>query len=184
MKSYLVLILSLYFTFTALGQQNPPDSGFTNKGEATNQVVNGQKEGKWIEYVDENGNFTRKENATSYELAVYKAGKLFGIVRCYYNNGMLESQATYLNGKMNGIHKLYLSGKIAHEIPYKDGEIDGVAKYYYDSGKISAETPYSNGKINGTEKVYSESGTLVREIVYKHGNVKGKKYYDKNGNQI
>lgn len=184
MRTFLILIVSLYFTLTAFAQQNPPDSGFTNKLEATNQLVNGQKEGKWIEYIDENGNFTRKESATSYELAIYKSGKLFGIVRCYYNNGMIESVATYLNGKMNGIHKLYLSGKIAHEIPYKDGEINGIAKYYYDNGKLSAETPYTHGKINGIEKVYSENGTLLREIIYKHGNVKEKKYFDKNGNEI
>jgi hypothetical protein len=46
MKPFLILILSLSFTISAIGQQ---DSGFTNKAEAKNEMVNGMKEGKWVE---------------------------------------------------------------------------------------------------------------------------------------
>lgn len=47
----LILILPPSLTLSAFGQ-TPPDSGFTNKAEAKNLMVNGLKEGKWIEYYD------------------------------------------------------------------------------------------------------------------------------------
>lgn len=54
MKPLLTLILSLLFTLNALGQQPEyPDSGFTNKKEAKNLMVNSKKEGKWLEYLEE-----------------------------------------------------------------------------------------------------------------------------------
>lgn len=184
MKILLIHIIFLFFTISGFGQETTSDSGFTNKNEATNTIVNGSKDGKWIEYEDENGNFTRKENSTFYELTIYKAGKSSGIARRYYNNGTLESESPYKNGKIDGTSKIYLSGKVVREIPYKEGMIDGIAKYYYDTGVLSAETPFEKGKINGIEKVYSEKGKLVREVIYKHGKVKGKKYFDENGNPL
>lgn len=184
MKTFSTLLLLLYISFSSPGQQTTSDSGFTNTAEAKNQMVNGVKDGKWIEYEDDNGNFTRKENSSLYELAIYKQGKPTGIVRCYSNNGTLHSKATYVNGKMDGVYTFYLSGKVVHEIPYKNGIIDGVAKNYYDNGTLSAETPYTYGKINGTEKVYSENGKLQKEILYKKGKMKEEKYYDKNGNPL
>ena len=47
MKYFLALILSLSFSLAVFAQA---DSGFTNKAEATNQMVNGLKEGKWLQY--------------------------------------------------------------------------------------------------------------------------------------
>lgn len=181
MKTLLFLIFLSYISTATFAQQ---DSGFTNKAEATNLMVNGIKDGKWIEYEDENGNYTRKESSVFYELTIYSAGKSTGIARRYYNNGVLESESPYKNGKIDGTSKIYLSGKVVREIPYKDGKIDGLARYYYDTGILSAETPYTNGKINGTEKLYSEKGKLIRETTYKHGNVKKKKFYDENGNVL
>ncbi|MGP8216566.1 MAG: hypothetical protein ACLQQ4_13445 [Bacteroidia bacterium] len=96
---YLIIFVSLLFTLTAMGQQGSlSDSGFTNKAEAKNLIVNGLKEGKWIEYYTFetktlNSNpyklgvhiLTTDTNAPYYDLGVYKAGKLNGIVRYYQN---------------------------------------------------------------------------------------------------
>ena len=53
MKPLLIVILSLSFAGTAFGQLTPmeyPDSGFTNKAEAKNEMKDSLKEGKWVEY--------------------------------------------------------------------------------------------------------------------------------------
>ncbi len=74
------------------------DSGFTNKAEAKNVTINGLKDGKWMEYYNletktSNSNPyettinvpTADTNAMYYDLGVYKAGKLNGVVRYYEN---------------------------------------------------------------------------------------------------
>ena len=62
-----------------------------------------------------------------------------------------------MNGKelKNGVYKeYYMSGKLKHELPFKDGCIDGVEKYYYENGKLEMETIYSKGKVIKTKKYY------------------------------
>jgi hypothetical protein len=48
MRGFLILIVAVLFSIAGFAQQ---DSGFTNKAEAKNLIVNGLKEGKWIEYM-------------------------------------------------------------------------------------------------------------------------------------
>ncbi len=140
-KPILILLLSFSFTLAALGQDL---NGFANKSEAKNQVANGVKDGKWIEYYNMFKNVTN-DTAISifYSLTIYKAGEPVGIRRFYYMNGQLE-----------GI------------IPFKDGKEDGVAKEYYPDGKLEVKTPYKQGKIEGVRSWYYKSGQLKNETVY------------------
>ncbi|HTB30831.1 MAG TPA: hypothetical protein VK808_02330, partial [Bacteroidia bacterium] len=59
-------LIGIIFLFIALGAfgQDYPDSGFTNKAEAKNLMVNGLKEGKWVEYQDMMGNFNTDTHST------------------------------------------------------------------------------------------------------------------------
>lgn len=98
MRALFIVIVSLSFALIAFGQQAYPDSGFASKVEAKNLTVNGLKEGKWIEYYNletktQSSNPymltvhipTTDTNSTYYDLGIYKAGKLNGIVRYYEN---------------------------------------------------------------------------------------------------
>jgi antitoxin component YwqK of YwqJK toxin-antitoxin module len=104
------LILLLLFG----GQTDCPDSGFTNKAEAKNLMVNGLKEGKWVEYLDSakveiEGILlmtpTNDTNAPYYSLSVYKKGNLYGIAREYYKGGSLKGAFHFTNGNANGINR-------------------------------------------------------------------------------
>ena len=53
-------------------------------------------------------------------------------------------------------------GANVYELPYKNGQMDGVAKEYYPSGKIKIEEPYKNGQIDGVAKAYDESGKVIQ----------------------
>jgi len=198
----------LFFALTAFGQEYP-DYGFTNKAEAKNQMVNGLKEGKWIEYM------YGKEilNDTTwpiYRLVTYKAGKPHGIVREYSKfAGEFTSETPYINGLANGVRKEYYHHhKLFSETPYTDGEKNGIKKEYYDNGKLSAEIPYkedkkngvehryyfngkpesdipyTNDKKDGVEKEYFENGGLKQETIYKNDKAQAQKHYDENGNEI
>src|SRR5665213_1795900 len=156
----LILILFISLTFSAFGQQPEySDSGFTNKAEAKNLIVNGLKEGKWIEWILQNidniritSDSTYAYEASYYRLILYKKDKPTGIVRWYYMNGNLFSETPFTNGKENGLERQYYrSGELEHETKYANGKEVGIEKSYYASGKINDETPYIKGKINGIE---------------------------------
>lgn len=196
-KLFLILILLVSFMLPAIGQM---DSGFTNKAEAKNQVVNGVKEGKWVEnspiYVG------------YYTLTIYKAGKPLGIVRQYYPDGKLYLQSIYHNGKKNGLEKTYNeSGQLEVETLFVNDLRNGIEKCYFASanykatvyidgrteemgpqdsldGKLIIETPWVNGKINGVQKQYYSNGKVQFETPYANNIPGPTRGYDRNGNEI
>ena len=200
-------IISIFMVLNCFMLQARAQEGFTNKAEAKNELKDGAKEGKWIEYTG-GGTSTLKsdsEGASTYVLTVYKAGKPFGLVREYNISGELYSETPYTNGKINGVVKTYHesgahletsykdglqngmeklydeSGKLSSETPYKDGNKNGVGKTYYESGKLESETPFTKGLPNGVEKTYYETGKLKSETTFTNGAEGITKNYDENG---
>jgi antitoxin component YwqK of YwqJK toxin-antitoxin module len=106
-----------------------------------------------------------------------------GVVRTFYNNGMLYSETLYKNGKIEGVARAYYdNGKPLSETPYIDGSISGIEKRYHTNGKIEYETPYINGVKSGIEKTYSERGKLLKETPYVNDIIEGiEKRYDEKG---
>src|ERR1700722_4450990 len=148
MKPFPIILISVLTTLNALGQQPEyPDSGFTNKAEAKNLIVNGVKEGKWVEYfhIDEDA-----KTDTNYSLTVYKADILYGIARGYWN-GKLMKETPYVNGKIDGVMKNYdVKGVLVRESHYTGGKKNGIEKGYLGNG-VYIEIPYIDGKINGVK---------------------------------
>jgi antitoxin component YwqK of YwqJK toxin-antitoxin module len=174
------LIFFHCFLLSAMAQQ-----GFTNKAEARNQLKNGLKDGKWLEYLDVESLITKDTSAPYYCLTVYSLGKPYGIVREYHKNGMLASETPYLNGKINGVEKWYYDkGALWFEIPYTDNTINGIQKAYYENGKLNWETPYTLGIKNGLGKEYYENGKLKSETIYTNDMARSTKSYDENGNEV
>ena len=181
MKPLLILILSLLFALSAMGQQpESSDSGFTNKTEAKNQFVNKLKEGKWIEYVDIGGfiadtSFFKDSSSLNYMLTIYHEGKPTGIRRLYYNTGTIWIECYYINGMGNGVTKKYDSyGRLFLETPYVNDSANGVQKRYYPNGKIFYEIPYKNN-VGGVPQYYKDDGTPMPKGTYS---------VDENGNEI
>ncbi|HTB32418.1 MAG TPA: hypothetical protein VK808_10355 [Bacteroidia bacterium] len=164
MKKSLLIIISFGFALNAIGQQASYDEGFTNKAEAKNQLVNGVKDGKWVEYDTCYGNNPNNDTIgeiCGYKLTVYRDDKPVGVIREYS-----------------------IDGKIKSEIPMKSGKENGTENRYYDSGKLHLETPYVNDKRNGTVKEYYENGKLKTETIYTNNKAGETKNYDENGNEI
>ena len=161
MKICLTALIFLYFTTAGFAQRNLPDTGFTNKAEAKNEMVNGAKEGKWVEYDTcyENGDTVGKP--CGYKLTTYRADRPYGIIREYDISDILKS-----------------------EIPMKGGKENGTERRYYDSGKLMMEALYANDKRNGAVKEYYEDGKLKSETIYTIGKAGETKTYDENGNEI
>jgi antitoxin component YwqK of YwqJK toxin-antitoxin module len=194
MKTLIIYFSLLAFSFSLAAQDS---LGFTNKAEAKNQVVNGLKEGKWVEYVDREGYLTTDSNTGPYYLNVYKAGKHYGISRYYsmdrktvietpYNeygeingtekvydqNGLIWQETPWINNKKNGVEKAYSdNGTPIHETPFTNDRISGVERLYYGSGKLFRETPYKDGAKSGMVKWYYEDGALECQATYHNDSV-------------
>lgn len=221
MKSFLILMLPLSFAIAAFGQAG---SGFTNKAEATNQMENGLKEGKWVQYFKMEKGVeveTKSKHAPFYRLTVYKAGKPEGIMRDYYKGGKLFIESTYKNGDRVERKMYNDDGDLMLADSMTDGEDCGVIKVYFKSGKLKIECPFKsdksdtsakicfepygalhilngsgsgefkhpigtslNGKVNGVLKMYYANGMPDAEITYDNGVQKMAKDYDPNGKGI
>lgn len=62
----------------------------------------------------------------------------------------------------------YKTGQIEREINYKNGERDGLSKYYYSTGQIESKIIFKKGKIKSSRD-YKENGNL--ESSYSGDNV-------------
>ena len=146
----------------AFAQKLLPDTGFTNKAEAKNQMVNGVKEGKWMEYDTcyENGDTIGKP--CGYRLTTYRDDRPYGIIRDYDISGILKSEIPMKGGKETGLEKRYFdSGKLMMEASYVNDKRNGAVKEYYENGKLKSETLYINGKA-GETKSFDENGTEIK----------------------
>ena len=86
-----------------------------------------------------------------------------------YKNDRLLKETFFKNKKIVLEKEYYASGKLAREIPLKDGLINGEAKDYYENGKIRSTATFVNGDIDGVVKEYNQTGKVIKETLYKNG---------------
>jgi antitoxin component YwqK of YwqJK toxin-antitoxin module len=186
LKLFISLLIVFSYSVIPVMGQNMPDSGFTDKREARNKMVNRVKEGKWVEYWKNAYNTpARDTNAPYYTLTIYKSGVPFGIKRCYHRNRKLEWEVLYMNGKRNGMLKeFYENGKLEYEAPYTNDRIDGIARQFYQTGLVDIEMPYTHDTLDGKQTEYFENGNIMREIFYTKGKQGETRMYGENGIEI
>ena len=128
---------------------------------------------------------TYYENGQLEEEGNYKNGKKDGLWKEYYENGQLSSEEEFKDDKRDGLRKSYYeNGQLEEEGNYKNGKKDGLWKEYYENGQLSSEEEFEDDKRDGLWKSYYENGQLQFEVYYKDGKKNGlfKEYsYDKTG---
>jgi len=204
MKLLLPLIVSLSLTVAAFGQA---DSGFTNKADAKNKMVNGAKDGKWVEYFKVSDKLeveTSSTDAPIFRLTVYNAGKPVGMVHEYYKDGKLKRETPYSNGDVNGVEMEFAeNGQLVVIDTLVNDQGNGVIRTYYGNGKIKKEYHFTKDRmlveaklcapglincvyaaINGTIETYYSTGVLKSETSCIDGKNGMTRVFDKNGNEI
>ena len=89
-------------------------------------------------------------------------------------DGVIVQEKTYSRGKLNGIHKEYMNGKLWREIPYVDDKKEGICNIYDTiNEKLIQEISYLNNKSHGPSNYYSrKTGKLTRTVIYENGKIK------------
>lgn len=139
------------------------------KIKSIGEMKNLEKSGKWMSYYS-NGN---KKSEEFYVLTndYLKKSKLEGQSKWWFNNNSNQLKLVYMNKNNKqlkiesfyskegiqlienglGTYKIYGdSGLLEFAVPYKNGQRDGVATWYYGNGKVSLRAIYKSGGENHT----------------------------------
>lgn len=116
------------------------------------------------------------------------------ITQAFKNSpNVIELEVPVLRGTQtkHGVQKrFYLHGSLYSEIPYKNGNRNGIALTYYPGTKdakpiVWKEQPYINNKLEGICRRYHQNGKLQAEYEYKNGlPATGLKEYYQSGNPV
>ena len=104
----------------------------------------------------------------------------------YNQNKNKVSEGKVVNKQFEGEWKYYhedLSSIMTLEL-YVNGKLNGIRKVFYKSGEIAEETTYKDGIKNGAYKSYAENGIVLEESIYKNGEYDGQAIYRNVDNQI
>ena len=110
-----------------------------------------------------------RKNEVSKEVLEYTDNSCLNAVAKEYKNDRLLKETFFKNKKIVLEKEYYASGKLAREIPLKDGLINGEVKDYYENGKIRSTATFVNGHIDGVVKEYNQAGKVIKETLYKNG---------------
>ena len=109
------------------------------------------------------------KNETSKVVIEYTDSSHLSSVAKEYRNDRLLKEIFVKNKDIVLEKEYYANGKLAREIPLKDGLINGEAKDYYENGKIRSTATFVNGDIDGIVKEYNQAGKVIKETSYKNG---------------
>ena len=115
----------------------------------------------------------------------------------YYYSGRIQGEGTLINGKLDGLRKMYFqNGNLSVERYYTNSISNGFEKEYYEDGTLKQKGILINGLEDGVWETYFPNGQVKRKANFKNGKIEGENinYYStgrilstemgKNGNII
>ncbi len=127
--------------------------------------LNGMRHGTWLTYSD--------KGAIS-ELITYHKGVKEGVAISFDDKGNITKKSIYHDDKLYGNFTSYKNNKVIESKYYTDGELNGLARKYYDSGVLLEESNYVNGQLDGISKWYDQEGNLSIAYEYENGQLVNK----------
>lgn len=110
----------------------------------------------------------------------YKNGERHGTARSYNDNGTLNEETEYFEGKKNGVSRKYRpDGRLVFLYTYKNDEQDGAFESHLDSGEYE-KGYYKSGSMTFRES-YLADGTLYSVHQWQDGECIRSEQYDENG---
>ena len=92
------------------------------------------------------------------------------VERSYYQNGNLEYEAEFVNGKLDGTSRVWSEdGNLYSKSEYSNGQPHGVWIIFHSNGALMHEVQYEYGQKHGVEKWYYENGQLKSEQKFSYG---------------
>ena len=124
------------------------------------------------------------ENGQLEEQGTYKDGKKHGLFETFYSTGIKASMGNYMNGQQDGLWGyFYENGQLEKKGTVKDGKAEGLFEWYDDEGRLLSAFNYEKGKVHGPYKAFHKNGQLKIKGTYKDNKKEDlEEVYDKEGN--
>lgn len=127
------------------------------------QVFQGRKTGTWIIYHADQKSFPKV-------IANYVDGKRSGPYMEINEFGQFLVLAHYLDDQLDGRVAKYNFTRLAEELYYKKGVLDGPYTLYFENSDIKQKTAeFKNGVEDGWVRYYNDAGKLTVEYEYRNG---------------
>ncbi|MBN1253283.1 MAG: DUF3352 domain-containing protein [Bacteroidales bacterium] len=108
--------------------------------------------------------------------------------RSYYPSGNLKSSVNYKEGNVDGVAFFFYDDKNENklaEINYENDLINGLYQEFYENGAQKANLNCEDGKLDGDAEFYYKTGSIKIKGKYKDNEKRGKWiFYDEKGNII
>jgi antitoxin component YwqK of YwqJK toxin-antitoxin module len=119
----------------------------------------------------ENGLFQRwYENGQIQEEYTYVNGRMTGFFQSWYANGQKLEESTFVNGKLEGLfQRWHANGQKCDECTYVNGWRDGLYQRWYMNGEKEIECTLVNGKIEGLYQCWHSNGQIAGTWTYVNG---------------
>ncbi|WP_439151904.1 hypothetical protein [Winogradskyella sp.] len=192
-----VLIISVQLSHAQFKPNDGPYKDYHDSGElmVEGQNKDGKAVGEWIRY-HKNGQIANISTFTEGkkdipEISYYEDGTLkskiekeadIHIQRNYFKCGKLFFERAY----KSGYYKEFTEDSVLKvEANYKDFNLYGKWKQYYDNGNVKWSVSYENGYRNGVyEEFYKNAQLKVKGIILNEKKKGEEKRYDENGNLV
>ena len=102
----------------------------------------------------------------------YLRGEKHGPWRTWTEAGVPVLEAHFKHGRLDGVFKKFVDGKLAVEAMYRDGKAEGTYTEYRD-GKPALVGSFVDDRRNGTWTSYAADGTVTLTATYKDGILDG-----------
>lgn len=113
--------------------------------------------------------------------------RAYGTYREWHQNGILKVDTFVIGGEpdidmvserswlFDGISRAWdEEGHLVAEIPYSQGELQGVSYYYHPNGAPWKNIPCDKGAVHGVMEIYLDNGTLLQTAEYHLGQKQGR----------
>ncbi|NCU06042.1 MAG: tetratricopeptide repeat protein [Chitinophagaceae bacterium] len=92
----------------------------------------------------------------------------------YYYSGRKQGDGTFLNGKVEGLRRMYhQNGQLSLERNYSAGIEHGLEKEYYEDGTLKQKGEFVNGIEEGIWQMYFPNGQVKQQSTLRAGNIEG-----------
>ena len=158
---FIVFVTGLFSGCTTFQPLQPNEQPELIQKNCTGPLVNNLREGLWV--------CKNNKDITTIE-AAYAAGLKHGLVRLWRDDGTLDSESHWQNGKLDGrLTNYFRNGRKFLETTYSHHRPDGTMTEWFENGNKKSELMYSEGTLNGWVREWTENGELKTEEKYGHG---------------
>lgn len=143
----------------------------------------GTKNIKYIYYLDSDSVFQYKllkywENGMLNDSFNVKDDEKHGWCFSYYDNGQLEMEGEFINGKRTGIYKeFWPNGNPKKRYYLEAGDKIGKQYWYHENGQLGVEEFYKQGLISKKKREYNKQGKVISKAKFAKGQAKGRYWY-------